>query len=153
MFITLSSGNIDPFKELKNELKMGNGLSSKSVDIFDKLNKKFNLYMIFYPNYDNKEIYNLNKKLDKQEEKIESLTKLVQELQSQINNIQEKKEEIKKDEMKVNNVVKESNKMIIKEGINKYKEGKEEDEDEEELEEEEEEEDEEEGDIEISNKK
>jgi len=159
VFITLSSGNIDSFKELKNELKIGNGLSSKSVDIFDNLKKKYNLYMIYYPNYypnyDDKEIYNLHKRLDKQEEKIESLTKLVKELQSQINNIQEKKEEIKKDEIKVSNIVKESNKIIIKEGINKYKEGKEKEEDEEEWEEEEEEEeeDEEKGDIEISNKK
>ena len=158
VFITLFNGNIDSFKELKNELKIGNGLSSKSVDIFDNLKEKYNLYMIYYPNhypnYDDKEIYNLNKRLDKQEEKIESLTKLVKELQGQINNIQEKKEEIKKNEIKVNNIVKESNKIIIKEGINKYKEGKEKEEDEEEWEEEEEEEeDEEEGDIEISNKK
>ena len=161
VFITLSSGNIDSFKELKNELKIGNGLSSKSVDIFDNLKEKYNLYMIYYPNhypnYGDKEIYNLHKRLDKQEEKIDSLTKLVKELQNQINNIQEKKEEMKKDEIKVNNIVKESNKIIIKETINKYKEGKEKEEDEEEWEEEEEEEeeeeDEEEGDIEISNKK
>ena len=157
VFIMLFNGNIDSFKELKNQLKIGNDLSSKSVDIFDNLKEKYNLYMIYYPNYypnyDDKEIYNLHKRLDKQEEKIESLTKLVKELQSQINNIQEKKEEIKKDEIKVSNIVKESNKIIIKEGINKYKEGKEKEQDEEEWEEEEEEEEEEEGDIEISNKK
>ncbi len=148
VFITLSNGNINSFKELKNELKTGNSLSNKLIDMFNNLKVKYNLYMIYYPNYEDKEIYNLYK----QEEKIESLTKLVKELQNKINNTQGKKEEIKKDEIKVNNFVKESNKIIVEEKINKNEEGKEEEgEDEEEWEEEEEEE--EEDDIDVSNKK
>ena len=121
IIIIISNQDIKSFLEINEiiEKKRKENLSDEkknSVQLLDKKNLlyNYNIYMVYYPNYDDEEIFKLNEMIEDQQKKIEDQQKeinlLKQEKQKDRNEIERLNKNVKDLESKIDKLIDSLNK-------------------------------------------
>ena len=93
IFITISNGKIENFQEIQNSIENKRKEENfNNIKYLDNINNSYNIYMLYYPTYDDNEIGNLQKTIDQQKEEFtktigqqkEEFTKMISELKKKI---------------------------------------------------------------------
>ena len=113
ILLTISIGKIDSFQNIENSIKeKRNEKNNNAIKSLDYINSSFNIYMIYYPKYDDEELDKLNKRIEKldsefsnykeqQEEMMKKYLNEIERLNKIVMELKNEKEEKKEDEKKV----------------------------------------------------
>ena len=113
ILLTISNGKIDSFQNIENSIKEKRSeKNNNAIKSLDYINTSFNIYMIYYPKYDDEELDKLNKRIEKldsefsnykeqQEEMMKKYLNEIERLNKIVMELKNEKEEKKEDEKKV----------------------------------------------------
>ena len=99
IILTISNGKYEKFKTIEEETtKFRNTMVDSPIKKLDDLNKNYNIYMIFFPQYKDEEIEKLNSKIEQQQKEMNELKKAndqqQKEMKSKIKYLEEKIEQL-----------------------------------------------------------
>ena len=108
ILMTISNGKRNIFEKIEEETKKLRSISNSAINCLDNLNKNYNIYMLYYPNYADEELDKLNLKVEKQKTEINELKKSNEQQQQKIN---EQEQKINEQQTKINEMQQIINEM------------------------------------------
>ena len=91
ILIIIFDGKPKSFENLKKELQKEKDQNDNFFEIFRKL-KNYNLYILYYPDFEDEELFNLNINIKENDERIQNLEDIIQEMREKLGLKDESKE-------------------------------------------------------------
>ena len=116
IIMTISNGKNNNFKNIEKSIKEKRAEKSDySIAQLDSISSSYNIYFIFYPKYDDEEIYKLSSQIEEQKAKIlnmeEEKKKEKQEMRSKM---EEQERKMKEQDRKILNMEEEKQEIALK---------------------------------------
>ena len=83
ILIIIFDGKPKSFENLKKELQKEKDQNDNFFEIFRKL-KNYNLYILYYPDFEDEELFNLNINIKENDERIQNLEDIIQEMREKL---------------------------------------------------------------------
>ena len=121
IIMTISNGKNNNFKNIEKSIKEKRAEKTDySITVLDSISSSYNIYFIFYPKYDDEEIYKLSNQIEEQKAKIlnmeEEKKKEKQEMTSKIEEqdrkMKEQDRKMKEQENKILNLQKQIDELL-----------------------------------------